>query len=122
MKRAVIKNFEGMGYVDPCDYVSSDPENDAFTLRMLVGSADSPGMELFDVLVCTPGWLVGEISQNGPQIGRHMLILELLELLDLQRAQDFLRRRVEQLMAPTRSELAEKVARLGYWEFEDHTS
>jgi hypothetical protein len=117
VKRAVIKSFEGMGREEPDGYVSPDPENDAFTLRMLVGSADTPGMESFDVLVCTPGWLAKEVREHGPQVGRHMLILE---TLDLAQAQTFLRRRVEQLMAPAWSEIAEKIARLGYWEFEDY--
>mgnify|MGYP003624060933 CR=1 FL=1 len=45
----------------------------------------------------------------------------ILERLDLGQAQEFLRRRVEQLMAPTWQEIAEKVARVGYREFEDYS-
>lgn len=115
--RAVIKSFEGLGREEPDGYVSADPENDAFTLRMLIGSPDTPGMESFDVTVCTPGWLGREVRDHGPQIGRHYLIVD---FLDLAKAQSFLRRRVEQLMAPTWQELAEKIARIGYWEFEDY--
>lgn len=116
MKSAVIKAFEGLGREEPDSYVSADPENDAFALRMLVGSRDTEGLESFDVLVCTPGWLVGEIREHGPQVGRHLLIMD---VLDLVRAQAFLKKRVEQISAPTWLEVAEKVSRLGYWELED---
>lgn len=84
---------------------------------MLVGPVDGPGEESFDVLVCTPAWLARIASEEGPQIGRHRLILE---YLDLRIAEAFLRRQVERLEAPTWNELAAKLSRLGYWEFEDY--
>lgn len=118
VKSAVIKAFEGLGSEEPDSYASSDPENDAFTLRMLVGSLDTPGLESFDVLVCTPGWLATEVREHGPQIGRHLLIMD---VLDLGRAQAFLKERVERISAPTWLEVAERVARLGYWELEDYS-
>lgn len=113
---ATVKVFDGLGLDEPETYVSASPHRDAFTLRMLVGRPDSDGLEAFDVLVCTPAWLADEVLRHGPQIGRHMLIVE---RLDIGRAQEFLRRRVEQISAPTWHEVAEKVSRLGLWEFED---
>jgi hypothetical protein len=112
--RPVIKAFDGI-WDEPDEYVSPDPENDSFTLRMLIGPPDSPGLESFDVLVCTPEWLAGAVRE-GPQIGRHMLIVE---RLDLAKVEAFLRQRVEQIRGSTWSEVAEKVARIGYWELED---
>ncbi|WP_375430762.1 Imm8 family immunity protein [uncultured Friedmanniella sp.] len=113
--QAVIKSFEGM-IDEPDDYVSEDPANDAFLLRMMIGPAHSPGIDAFDILVCTPGWLAQETEQKGPQLRRHMLVMA---TLDLTRAQDFLRRRVEQLTAPNWEDIARKLARIGHWELED---
>ena len=115
--RAVIKSFEGLGREEPETYLSPDPSDDSFWLRMLVGAADSPGKESFDVLVCTPAWLARTVAEEGPQIGRHRLIVQ---SLDLGKVEEFLRRQIERLEAPTWDELAAKIARLGYWEFEDY--
>lgn len=98
--------------------MSPDPQDDAFSLRMLVGPADGPGEESFDVLVCTPAWLARTVAEQGPIVGRHRLIVD---HLDLQAAERFLSAQVERLDGATWPELAAKVARLGYWEFEDYT-
>ena len=113
----MIKGFEGLGRDEPETYVSPDPLDDSFWLRMIVGPPDGPGEESFDVLVCTPDWLARVVSKEGPQIGRHRLILE---RLDLRESEAFLRRQVERLEASTWEELAAKISRLGYWEFEDY--
>lgn len=113
----MIKGFEGLGREEPETYVSPSPLDDSFWLRMLVGPPDGSGEESFDVLVCTPAWLARVVSEEGPQIGRHRLIVE---SLDLGKAETFLRRQVERIEAPTWDELASKISRLGYWEFEDY--
>lgn len=104
---------------DLTEYVSADPWNDAVGLRMLVVPANSIGEESFDLRVCTPGWLATETMERGPQIGRHLLIVEVINAKEVS---EFLRRRVEDLIAPSWGELAEKIGRLGYWEFEDYES
>jgi immunity protein 8 of polymorphic toxin system len=116
--RAVIRGFEGLGRDEPETYVSPDPVDDAFWLRMLVGPQEGPGEESFDVLVCTPAWLARVVSEEGPQIGRHRLILS---TLNLREAEEFLQRRIEGLHGSTWTDLAAKIGRLGYWEFEDYT-
>lgn len=115
--RAVIRRFEGVGREEPGTYISPSPDDDAFLLRMLVGPADGPGEESFDVLVCTAAWLAGTVAREGPQIGRHQLVVE---KLDLEQAEQFLRRQIERLDASTWEGLAERIGRLGYWEFEDY--
>jgi hypothetical protein len=115
--RAVIKGFEGLDREEPDTYISHDMFKDAFWLRMLIGPAEGPGEESFDLLVCTPAWLAEVVSKEGPQIGRHRLIVE---KLDLHLVEEFLSRQVERLEAATWDELAAKISRLGYWEFEDY--
>lgn len=115
---AQIKHFLGMDGDDPSEYVSPTPDNDAYSLRMVIGPHNSPGEESFDLTVCTPLWLAEEVHQQGPQIGRHLLVVA---NLDLPKAMAFLRERVEhRLSGETWHELGEKIARIGYWEFEDY--
>jgi hypothetical protein len=105
--RAVVKGFEGPDGEEPGSYVSPDPFDDSFWLRMLVGPSGGPGEESFDVLVCTPAWLARAVVEHGPQIGRHRLVVE---RLDLPAAEAFLRRQIERLEAATWDELAGKLA------------
>lgn len=112
--RAVLRSVYS---TDVDAYIPADPENGGVWIRLLVGPADGPGEESFDVLVCTPLWLRGVIAKKGPQIGRHRLIVD---PLDLSKAKEFLRRQVESVEAPDWPTLAGKLARLGYWEFEDY--
>jgi hypothetical protein len=115
--RAGIRRFTSLeGDIEV--YVSPDPHDDACWLRMIIGPLGERGEESFDLLVCTPAWLARILPEQGPQIGRHRLIVE---SLDMAKAQAFLRDRIQRLEAPTWPELAEKISRLGHWEFEDYT-
>ena len=114
--RARIVRFDSLD-VDLRTYVPADPFNDAIWLRMYVGPQDHPGEESFDVLICTPAWLQGIALENGPQIGRHHLIVA---EIDLPIVQNFLSRAVEQLDEASWEGLAEKIGRIGSWEFEDY--
>lgn len=70
----------------------------------------------FEVLVCTPRWLDRRVRGGGPLIGRHHLVIE---RWDAARIQLCLTAAVESEDAPTWSDLATRVGRIGKWEFED---
>ncbi|GEL96380.1 Imm8 family immunity protein [Cellulomonas composti] len=108
--------------VDVETFRPDDPADAGVWVRLLVGPAqqqdDEPlSGESFDVLVCTPLWLRREVVENGPQIGRHHLVVE---PFDLPRATAYLRELVESLDEADWDALAEKLARIGHWEFEDY--
>lgn len=115
--RAVIRAFHSVD-IDVHTYQSPDPEFDGQWIRMLIGPQSGPGVESFDVLVCTPAWLQMQIQEDGPQVGRHRLIVY---PFDLERAMAFLTQRVEQIEGVDWLELGNKLSRLGRWEFEDYT-
>jgi hypothetical protein len=66
--------------VDVRRYVSRDSGNDGVLLRVYAGQAGGPGDESFDVLVCTLAWLRDRIQSVGPQIGRHHLVVDPMDL------------------------------------------
>jgi hypothetical protein len=114
--RAAVRSVSSPD-VDVRTYRSRTPEDDGLLLSVYVGPDSGPGEESFDLIVCTPLWLKRKIASNGPVIGRHHLIID---PLDLQVARRFLIEQVGQLEAPTWQGLAEKIARIGKWEFEDY--
>jgi hypothetical protein len=114
--RAAVRSVHSVD-VDVDTYTPDDPENDGVWLRLIVGPADGPGEESFDVLVCTPLWLRAVVAKEGPQIGRHHLIVD---PFDLTEAREYLRRQVESLEGADWPTLGGMLARIGYWEFEDY--
>lgn len=114
--KAVVRSVHGLD-VDVESYEPTNPGKDGVWIRFVVGPAGDQGEESFDVLVCTPRWLESVIADDGPQIGRHHLIVD---PLDVPLACEFLRRQMESVEASTWPELGAKLARIGYWEFEDY--
>ena len=107
--------------VDLETYAPDDPQDAGLWVTMVVGPQaaddDEAGEETFQVLVCTPRWLSRTVADRGPQVGRHHLVVE---PFDLARAEEFLRGQVESLDEADWPALAERVGRIGRWEFEDY--
>jgi hypothetical protein len=86
---------------------------------MLIGPLDSPGEESFDVVVCSPEWLATKCRRVGLYDARHHLVVN-VEQFDKRRLRTWLESRVSSAEAGTWTEVAERLGRLGYWEFENH--
>lgn len=114
--KAIVRSIYSTD-VDVDSYVPAVPEVDGIWVRFIIGPVVGPGEESFDVLICTPLWLKRVVEREGPQFGRHRLIVD---PLDLPGAITFLKERFEDIEAENWSELGEKLGRLGYWEFEDY--
>jgi hypothetical protein len=79
--------------------------------------ADGPGEESYDLTVCTPQWLSRKVRESGPVLGRHLVIVEPLDMAGVGR---FLTRQIESQEAPDWPTLGQKLGRIGFWEFEDY--
>lgn len=92
----------------------------ALLAHILVGLSDGPGEESFDLVVCTPEWLAAACRRaGGIYDARHHLVVN-LENFDRDVLQAWLTARVQEAEADTWQGLAERLSRLGYWEFEEH--
>ena len=91
----------------------------AFAVRLILGPAEGPGEESFDLTVCSPEWLAARARQEGFIDGRHHVIVDAatFDQADLQR---WLDQRVSSVEASTWPEVGLKLARIGHWEFEDY--
>jgi hypothetical protein len=96
------------------------PAEFALRARMLVGPADGPGEESFDITVCTPEWLAQTCRKVGGIYNPlHHLVVD-FEEFDKRALHALLAARVQEVQADTWTTVGERLARLGYWEFEDY--
>ncbi len=116
--QAVVRSL----HLDPDPrHLPADPAEFSLLARLLVGANSGAGEETFDVLVCTPEWLARSCAADGFVDGRHKVITT-LDTFTENGLRSFLTRRVENATGDTWHEVADKVARLGYWEFEDYSA
>jgi len=115
--RAAVRNIE----LDPDPrQLPADPADFLLLARLLVGPSNGPGEESFDVEVCSPEWLAQHCVTEGFVDGRHRVIIT-VDAFSEAGLRSFLTRRVESSSGTTWLEVAEKVARIGHWEFEDYS-
>lgn len=115
--KAEVKNLYSLDIYDLSTYYPEDPESFSLALRAIVGPKDQPGEESFDIQVCTPNWLLQHCGREEIIIGRHFLIV--FEY-NYERIKRTIVEFCERCTGDTWQEVAEKVSRLGYWEFEDY--
>lgn len=103
--------------VDIDEYQPADPEDVHVLVQVMAGPSDGPGAESFDVLICTPGRITEMARANGPLLGRHMVLVDRFDAVQIRR---FLVGVFEAEEAATWPELGERLGRIGKWEFEDY--
>lgn len=115
--RAVVKRFHSPDVDDLAKFQPDEPEKFGFLLQVMVGPKDQTGEESFDIEICTPKWLMERYRKEDVIPGRHRLII--FEY-NYQRLVQFIRDYCERWEGKSWEELAEKISRLGHWEFEDY--
>ena len=118
--KAVFRNIESTSASVPDleSFVPDDPECFGVHTIATFGSDDGPGADIFYITVCTPLWLEDLVrSQGGILAGRNLLIVV---RYDYQRVERFLRDYASKCEGDSWREVAEKLGRLGEWEFEDY--
>jgi hypothetical protein len=95
-------------------------QEDNILLTLLVGPAGGPGEETFDVTICTVNGLAELLSStNSPVVGRHFLLVKTIQMDEIV---PYLRRVISEAEAPTWSEVAQIIGRIGRWEYEDYVA
>ncbi|MER7213267.1 Imm8 family immunity protein [Streptosporangium sp. NPDC000239] len=114
--KAEVKFFHSPDF----DWESQTPENPErfeILLQLFVGPVGEDSSESFDVLVCTPSFLSGELGDSGIIDGYHRIIVS---RFDRELIESYIHKIVRSVEEATWDELAAKVGRLGHWEFEDY--
>lgn len=85
-------------------------------VQAMVGPAGQDGEESFDFVLCTPDWLSENLS-NPFTLGRHFLFVHKYNYNALL---NFVAEFCYSCEGPSWASIAERVGRLGKWEFEDY--
>ncbi|HYV47501.1 MAG TPA: immunity 8 family protein [Myxococcaceae bacterium] len=117
--RAKLKRLHSPDAADLESFAPADPDNFAFLLQLMVGPEHEAGEESFDVQVCTPRWLMTRWGTADVVSLRHHILMARYDYAAMAEA---LRRMVESCTGSTWPEVAEKVGRIGRWEFEDYSA
>lgn len=99
------------------DYCPDDPKCFGLWIDLNIGPDNEEGAHNYQVLVCTPDWIKGECYGQKAVWGRHRLIV--CEY-DLELIKEQIRHYVENCSGKDFWEMAQKVARIAAWEFEDY--
>lgn len=114
---AEIKLIYSLEIDDLESYSPDEPDCFGFSLRLIAGPQAQPGEESFDIQVCTPRWLLRHFPREEVIVGRHFLIV--FEY-NFPRIRGKIEKFCERCTGETWNEVASKLSRLGYWEFEDY--
>jgi len=115
--QAEIKRLHSPDVSNLVTYVPEDPGDFGFLLQIMAGPVGQNGEESFDVTVCTALWMGNHLGPEGILPGRHYLVVN---SYDYRRLEEFLRHFVARCSGSTWGEVANRLARLGKWEFEDY--
>ncbi|MCH5675106.1 Imm8 family immunity protein [Streptomyces gilvus] len=103
--------------VDLDNFHPDDTKNFSFLLQAMVGPADVPDSgESLQFIVCTPQNLEERVAADSVIFGRALVVVGSSNADEITGK---VRKVIEQIQAPTWQELAQKLARLGIYEFED---
>lgn len=93
-------------------------QHDDFSLlvQIMVGPDGTDGEESFDIEVVTPKELARRVSRSGPLCGRHLLIVNSFDPVQVQ---SWIENAVAACQGKDWETVASKLRRIGYWEFED---
>jgi hypothetical protein len=114
---ADLKRLHSPDIYDLENYQPVHPDKFGFLLQVMVGLEGEEGEESFDIEVCTPRWLEETYSMDDVVIGRHHLIIR---HYNYQRIVATIKKFLRNCTGESWNEIAEKVSRLGKWEFEDY--
>jgi hypothetical protein len=116
--KAVLKILNSYSVDDLEFFVPSDPEFFGVPISASFGIEGEPGADLFSLTVCTPSWLEDLARrETGILVGRHFLIVL---KYDFRRIKRFLESYADKCEGDAWPAIAEKLGRLGHWEFEEN--
>jgi hypothetical protein len=93
-------------------------EDFAIAIRLIVGPAGLPGEESFDLTVCSAAWISTRVEADGIFDARHHFVVDGFNFPAIR---SYFTRRVAQCEGETWSDIAAKLTRIGYWEFENYS-
>jgi len=117
--KAVIKHWHCADSEDLSTYEVGDPLIFSFSLNFAIGTADSEGVDYFEVLVASAGYLAQRKEAQAPAFLRHIV---LAQDYNVPAAVALMEKYVSSLEEDSWQKLASKISRMARWEYEDYQS
>ena len=116
--RAILKDIIHLDSYESLDKIKvEDYKNFGFSIRHLIGEELNNSEESFDIFLCSPLWMLNNFKDEDIVIGRHFIIQ--MEY-NYKKLYVFIKKQIESCIGQNWDEIALKIARIGYWEFEDY--
>ncbi len=112
-----LKSLHSPDVGDLKSYVPEDEDCFGFLLTAMIGAPGEKGEEAFDIMVCSPMWILRNRKPSDILVGRHYLIMQ---EYNFERLVSFIQKFCRSCSGNTWAEIANKLSRLGRWEFEDY--
>jgi hypothetical protein len=115
MIAAQVKHIYTWSMDDLESHVPPDPGNFCIIVRAMVGPRGQDGEESFDINVCTPQWLTERVEREGFVLGMHHLFVAIFDPVEIRA---LIAKLMERYSGNSWREVADKLSRVGQWEFE----
>jgi hypothetical protein len=112
-----VKNIISPDIINFQSYWPEDEESFSFLLTVLVGPKGENVEESFDIVVCTPKWLLSKYDKNETILGADKLIV--FEF-NMERILARIRKLFDNCSGSDWNDIAIKLSRVGHWEFENY--
>jgi len=103
--------------IDPRTYWPDEEDDFGYYVQATIGLEGEDAGDVFGFQVCTPKWISRELLTDGSIFARHMLIVA---EYDYQAVYKLISALCERTMGTDWQDIALKLGRYGYWEFEDY--
>ena len=115
--KAKLKYIHSPDIPDLPAFVPQNQDSFSILLQLMVSPFDGEGEESFDLILCTPKWLMENHKISDIIIGRHYLIVFEYNYPGIYNK---LKRIIENIDEKNWDEIGLKIGRIGKWEFEDY--
>jgi hypothetical protein len=101
--------------VDFRTYMPDEEDLFCFFVQAMIGAAGSDASDSYGIIICTPRWFLDNC--NEPMWGRHFLIVP---RYDFEKIRGAIVKYVDSCEGKDWQSIAERLSRIGHWEFEDY--
>lgn len=115
--KAEVKRFHSPDILDLENFQPDNENSFSFLLQVIVGIKDIESEESFDMIVCTPQWIENNHSESEIIFGEHYLIVFKYDFNEIRKK---VSNYIDQLTEENWDLLANKIDRIGKWEFRDY--
>jgi hypothetical protein len=115
--KQILKSIFLFGSDNFKEFLPEIPHNFHVTVSLTIGGEGDTGGSDYSLGICTPTWLDHNIQNTGPLSGRHLLIVNRFDAVEIRASIEKIIRQCER---ENPAETNTVLARFFAWEFEDY--